>query len=410
MENKSLLDGLMGKDSDREIRVAAIAGLNEFDTEAAAKEAASLLAEMKDNEDPSRLIRSLLSQKGGDVALTNALKKTGEIAPDVAKVSIRAARSTGREVDALVKQLAASANMIGETKLTKEQRLQMLADAEEQGDAANGENVYRRGAIACQRCHAIGGAGGKVGPDLASIGASAPADYILDSLLDPGAKIKENYHSQVIATDEGQVITGVLVRQTDDSLILRDAEDTEISIPLDSIEAKKDGGSLMPAGLLNELTRQESLDLLKFLTELGKVGNYSTPRAPLVRSWETIDKTAADLVQNKSELATVTDESLPWTPAYSRVNGVLPQSELPSHQNSGSDKKVTYSRFPIEMTTDGKRTLKMMRAGDGVRLYVDGKRMTSDHLVELELAKGVHSVLLVVDYDAGLEPIAVLIE
>ena len=48
---------------------------------------------------------------------------------------------------------------------------------------------------------------------------------MIASLLDPRAKIKENYHSLIVAADDGQVVTGVKVRQSDDSLILRDATD-----------------------------------------------------------------------------------------------------------------------------------------------------------------------------------------
>ena len=54
-----------------------------------------------------------------------------------------------------------------------------------------------------------GGAGGKIGPDLTSIGASAPPDYLVESLLYPNAKIKEGYHSVLIATKDGKVDVAV---------------------------------------------------------------------------------------------------------------------------------------------------------------------------------------------------------
>ena len=79
------------------------------------------------------------------------------------------------------------------------------------------------------KCHAIGGVGGRVGPGLESIGASAPVDYLLDSILEPDKAIKENYHSLVVATIDGRILSGLKVRQDDDTLVLRDANDQEMA-------------------------------------------------------------------------------------------------------------------------------------------------------------------------------------
>ena len=62
-------------------------------------------------------------------------------------------------------------------------------------------------------------------------------------MLDPSGKIKENYHSLIVATDDGLVHSGVKVRQSDKELVLRDVEDREIVIPLDTIEASRSPAS-----------------------------------------------------------------------------------------------------------------------------------------------------------------------
>src|SRR5207244_2688411 len=103
---------------------------------------------------------------------------------------------------------------------------------------ARGETVFRRRELNCLKCHAIGGAGGLVGPDLISIGASAPVDYLIESLLLPNKAVKENYQTLVVTTTDGRLISGVKVRQSDTELILRDAEDREVGIPLKLIEEK----------------------------------------------------------------------------------------------------------------------------------------------------------------------------
>ena len=76
-----------------------------------------------------------------------------------------------------------------------------VAQVAAEGDAARGEAVFRR--ADCLKCHSIAGAGGRVGPDLISIGTSAQVDYLIESIFDPSGKIKENYHSLKVATDDG---------------------------------------------------------------------------------------------------------------------------------------------------------------------------------------------------------------
>src|SRR5260221_8106391 len=105
----------------------------------------------------------------------------------------------------------------------------LAQDALAKGDPARGELVYRRAELACMACHAIGGAGGKVGPDLTSIGASAPPDYLVESLLYPSAKIKEGYHSVAITTKDNQEFSGMIVKETENEIILRDAANAEKS-------------------------------------------------------------------------------------------------------------------------------------------------------------------------------------
>ena len=165
-------------------------------------------------------------------------------------------------------------------KLSPEQVQALVAEVKERGNPARGEALYHRKDLACTKCHAIGGAGGAFGPDLVSIGASAQPDYLVDSMLDPNKAIKEGYHSVVVALDDGRTLSGVKVRETDKDLILRDAEDRELAIPIKSIDDQAQGKSLMPAGLVDQLTRDELRDLVRFMTELGKVGGAYQLKPP----------------------------------------------------------------------------------------------------------------------------------
>ena len=55
------------------------------------------------------------------------------------------------------------------------------------------EAVFRRPELGCMNCHAINKAGGSIGPDLGPVGGSSPMDYIVQSILDPNASVKEEY-------------------------------------------------------------------------------------------------------------------------------------------------------------------------------------------------------------------------
>lgn len=396
------------------VRAAAVGGLASFNLPVAGNAATELLSQLKPADQPERLMRAFLSQEGGDTALTSALSASDiKIDTDTAKLCVRVARSSGRDVESLIKQLQQAANLNSSpAQLTPAERKLLLADIAKHGNAAVGQSIYRRSELNCQKCHGIGGAGGKVGPDLASIGASAPPDYVLESMFDPGAKIKENYHSQIVATDEGLVVTGVLVRESDDSLILRDAEDREISIPLDSIEDRKDGGSLMPAGLLNDLTRNETVHLLSFLTELGKVGDFALPREPYVRTMETLSSSDTNnrLLRRRSEPEIGVDKRFQWQPYYAKVNGTLSRSELPKHLPRNAEAPVSYVRFQVPDVTKP-RTLRLAKT-DNIRVYLDGKPVRATQ--EISLPPGAHSVTLAITQtpadSPGNSPFSVLID
>ena len=76
--------------------------------------------------------------------------------------------------------LKAAGLSVAGAQLSADEMRALAREALAKGDPARGEALYRRSELACVSCHAIGGAGGKIGPDLTSIGASAPADYLVE--------------------------------------------------------------------------------------------------------------------------------------------------------------------------------------------------------------------------------------
>src|SRR5207247_7031242 len=198
----------------------------------------------------------------------HALPKTG-LPPAMAKAGLRVAREGGRNEPDLVWALTRGADLEGETQSLSAAEIQQLATrVSAEGDAARGEKIFRRKELNCFICHAIGGVGGKVGPDLTSIGASAQVDYLIESLFYPNRKIKEGYHAVVLETQDGQELSGILVRENNEQLVIRDISNREVAFPKNNVKNRTMGGSLMPSGLIDNLGSQERIDLFRFLSEL----------------------------------------------------------------------------------------------------------------------------------------------
>ena len=192
------------KSSDLALRREAIEELLRFRPQLGAKLAVDFLhsASAKDAEP---LWGMIVSRKGAGDLLAMSLGDAA-LPKDVAILGVRILSSSGQQDSVLLKQLQASGKLNQEpVKLTAKEMADMVAAMRQQGRPAHGEQVFRREALNCYKCHAIGPAGGVVGSNLISLGATAQPDYIIESLLDPNAKVKEGYHTLVVVTDEGKI-------------------------------------------------------------------------------------------------------------------------------------------------------------------------------------------------------------
>ena len=392
------LEVLADESLELPIRSAAIEALVQMDTQAGAAKAVAVLTELSAEEDSSPIIKALLARATGPEKLTAALAGK-KLSSDSAKISIRAVRSTGGSYPELIAALATAGNLkTGPKQLSPKEMAALLDEIRSSGDPAKGETVFRRADLNCLKCHAIGGAGGAVGPDLVSIGGSAQLDYLVESLLEPSKKIKENYHSLIVLTDEGRVLSGIKLRQTDSDLILRNVEDQEIRIPLDEIEQQKEAGSLMPAGLIDELTRAELVNLVRFLSELGKVGDYAIGNARVARRWEVIQATPENQ-RMLSEGGKLGSPTYVWGPAYSKVSGELPLADVPAlHLRHGKSEPtaVRFARIEFEVTTPGEFLLSIKKVASAQVVELDRKSLkdtSGKGLYLLKLERGKHQLL-----------------
>jgi putative heme-binding domain-containing protein len=165
-------------------------------------------------------------------------------------------------------QRATAAALITRLAQAADRQRQQLTDFSpllNAGDAVRGEKIFfEKGQ--CITCHRIWENGGRVGPDLSRIGAIRSGRDILESVLIPSATIAQGYNTLNVTTTDGETYTGVRVGTTENPLHLRLVSGTEMVFHSSQIErVDRSKVSLMPEGLLNNLTRDEARDLLAFL-------------------------------------------------------------------------------------------------------------------------------------------------
>ncbi|MCC6421186.1 MAG: c-type cytochrome [Gemmataceae bacterium] len=332
-QSRRTLDDLAAQGAPLAVRFRAAAALARLDLDAGATAAAAALAQARDRDDPSSLVEAFLTRKGGPEKLAAALAKARPPA-DAAKRVLRAMYLAGRNDPPLANVVSKLAGLEAALKPpTQEEVRRLMVEATAKGDPARGERVFHRAELGCLKCHAVNKAGGHIGPDLGPLGGSSPLDYVITSILDPNASIKEEYLTKIITTASGQVITGVVAARDRNQVTLKDATGKLVRIPKADIETEGNGKSLMPEGVTGILTRAELLDLIAFVGSLGKPGgpNAASP-AEAVRRWVRLREVPAVLkdVPNRDVLRDHLLRAAPeaWETVYGRVDGALPLDDL----------------------------------------------------------------------------------
>jgi putative membrane-bound dehydrogenase-like protein len=134
------------------------------------------------------------------------------------------------------------------------------------GDIRRGQAIFNSEKAACASCHRIGYSGGKVGPDLTKIGTVRTERDLLEAIVYPSASFVRSYEPMIVATKDGEDYSGVLTKDAEDEIALASGPTADVRIPRAEISEMRPGTiSVMPAGLDEQLTKQELADLIAFL-------------------------------------------------------------------------------------------------------------------------------------------------
>ena len=131
------------------------------------------------------------------------------------------------------------------------------------GDPSRGKAAYAK---VCGQCHKLFGEGAEVGPELTDNGRST-YDQLLSNVFDPSLVIGAAYQARTVLTTGGRAVTGLVVEDSPEHLILKVQGGKLETIPRSEIdEEKQSEQSLMPEDVEKSLTRQELLDLFAYIT------------------------------------------------------------------------------------------------------------------------------------------------
>ena len=383
----SFLEELLTTRANSPTQADILLALIEVDLNRAAPLVVKFFCEQKTaGSAPATLLDAYLTRQNGPQILASALQGK-KISSEVASQALQKTSASGGDTKSLMEALTQAGGLTPVTSLDAAQMASMIEEVQKSGNAQRGENIYRKMELQCNACHAIGPAGSNIGPNLLSIGSSAPVDYIIDSLLQPSKKIKEGYATAMVQMKDGSNFTGFLTREDDKEILLTDAAGQTRTLPKNGISKKEVIPiSLMPVGLTNSLRRDELVDLVRFLSELGKEGDLKVQEDGTLRAW---------LVYQNDKL----EQTMPVS---TLVNGSLSLSEWPSIKINNVPSRAAESRF--EVLQDGNVVIETGSVPE-VKWQLDGKEVKPVQAsIKINLTKGMHTLRIVAPAKVAMHP------
>lgn len=285
------------------------------------------------------------------------------------------------------------------------------------GNPQHGKQVLAasvKGEMQCLKCHTIRGVGGAIGPDLSMIGKKASRENLFESILFPSKAVADQYISWVITTKNDLIVTGLLIEETPDYVLLRDANGKDTKFAKKDIESRaKDPKSIMPENLLVTMTEDDMVDMVEYL--------FSLKTATLaLDSWKIagpFDNGSGDEGLDK---VFPPEKGIDFNAAYQGKAGkvtwrtVKPNADgfvdLKTFLAPESNSVVSYLVREVESPADQEAVI-LLGTDDGARLWVNDKQVYENRShraavpeqdsVKVALKKGVNKVLLKINNGDG---------
>ncbi len=138
----------------------------------------------------------------------------------------------------------------------------------------NGRELFTK--LGCAQCHKLGALGASYGPELTDVFHRYANDRtnILRQILEPSLVISNRYINYEFTLADGESVFGMITREEPQKLTIQTGPSESLMQSLDKSDVKSRKASalsVMPAGLLDRLSRDQVLDLLGYLEAGGQV-------------------------------------------------------------------------------------------------------------------------------------------
>jgi quinoprotein glucose dehydrogenase len=174
--------------------------------------------------------------------------------------------NAGLELDLLESiESSGDESLATRVKAYQESRGNEYLSALEGGDRTAGRNYFFWNPTGqCTRCHAIGEYGGNVGPNLRGIANTLSKKELLDALINPSERIAPGYGTVMLTLSNGQEVSGLLMEETAEELILKTSNAEPLEVDKDRITKRTNMPSSMPP-MGKIMSKRELRDLIAFL-------------------------------------------------------------------------------------------------------------------------------------------------
>ncbi|MBX3413080.1 MAG: DUF1080 domain-containing protein [Pirellulales bacterium] len=260
--------------ADETLRAEALRGLALYDDPLTAEAIIAVYARLTPAERRDAL-NTLAARAPYTLALLDAIAAGKVASSDISADLVRQMRNLKHaDIDTRLGEVW------GTVRETSEDRAKLIAEYKQrlerkpaiEPDPTHGRAIFAK---TCAQCHALFGAGGKVGPELTGSNR-ANLEYVLSNVLDPSALISKDYTATVIATDDGRVVTGIVKQENDQAVTVVTANET-IVIPQGEIDQRElSAQSMMPDDIFKPLSDDDIRALIAYLASPAQVPMLAT--------------------------------------------------------------------------------------------------------------------------------------
>ena len=221
----------------------------------------------------------LLSDEEIAAVLTYVRNSFGNKSPGVTAAKVKQVRdATKDKVDFYSPEELLNPGAKPATPSRKIVKMWTMEDFKGAFDAPLSKRNFARGkemftAAGCVSCHNVQGQGANIGADLSKVGDEYPGAELLRQIIDPSAKIKDDFRVVAVFLKNDDRFRGMIVKRDGEAIQLAE----NLSEPDKTVTIKKadisritpSDVSPMPTGLLVTLSRDEVLDLLAYIASKG---------------------------------------------------------------------------------------------------------------------------------------------